>query len=96
MKKYLWIWAFLTFVIGDTITTVIGLQYVGIYEANAHLAILTEWPILLSYKIIIISGFKIIYNWMYEPIDVGIPIGLGLLGTIITSWNVGILFRFFW
>lgn len=88
--------SFMSFVIGDLLTTYIGLYYYPnqIVESNPLPAyLINEFGLvsLLIVKVLIFSGFYILYKLTPNPHNIGIPIGLTSIGVAITGWNTLLL-----
>lgn len=84
--------SFLSFVVGDLVTTFIGLYYYPskIIEGNAIPAmIINEFGLwtLIPIKIAIFGMFYILYRWTPAPHRIGVPIGLTTIGVVVTAWN---------
>lgn len=90
-KEALWYTALATYGIGDIATTHKGLQISGVEEANPlGRAVFGDagTPGLIGLKMIAFTGAGIAYGAVPEKHNVGIPIGLSLLGTYATVSNI--------
>lgn len=88
-RDYLWLLAFVTFVLGDLLTTAIGI-HVGLVENHPLYDSILPGDLLsvaLAIKFVLLAGFVTAYQFVPEPARLGIPIGLALLGTAVTLWN---------
>lgn len=87
---YLWGFAILFFAIGDLVTTVIGLRIDGVYEQSPIPALLIAIfgvEILLFLKSITVALFVGIWRITPSPYNVGVPVGLVMIGILVTMWN---------
>ena len=89
-----WIIAVLTFGMGDIVTTYLGLTTgVGV-EASPIAALLLQTNGFVAIYVVKVAVFGLLYLlWRVTPppYDVGVPLGLCLLGAGVTMWNVGVL-----
>ena len=89
-----WYGAIAFFLVGDTVTTLVGLQLQTTVEAspvaawliNAHGLVL-----IVPLKLAVVCGFYGFYRIVPEPHNVGIPLGLCALGFVITVWNGAVI-----
>lgn len=90
----LWIAGILCFGVGDLLTTVAGLQVAGVIEGNAVPALLVERygvGALFGLKLIGLGACYVLWRVSPRPYNLGIPLGLALLGAVVTLWNVRVL-----
>lgn len=89
--------AFYFFVLGDLITTLIGLSVSPkIYESNPVIASIIQGNpilILVPIKLLVFGLFYGGYKIVPKPHNLGIMIGLSLLGLGITTYNLTILLK---
>lgn len=84
-----WHGALLTFGVGDVLTTVVFLSTGMNFEGNPVAQDLLGhglW-ILPVWKAGVLAAFYALYRAAPRTARVGIPLGLTLLGTLITAWN---------
>lgn len=92
MHKKLLSSSFASFVVGDLITTYLGLYLYPnrIVEDNAIPAVMINefglWS-LIPIKIVIFSLFYLLYKISPNPHNIGVPIGLTAIGVVVTLWN---------
>jgi hypothetical protein len=87
--KTVWLLAFVTFVLGDLLTTAIGIN-IGLIESHplyTHIGHPALLPVAFAVKLVILSLFLLAYEVAPEPENIGIPTGLAILGTAVTAWN---------
>lgn len=90
----LWVIAVLFFGLGDVVTTSVGLEMVGVVEANPVAAALVErsgvGAIIVQKGAVIGGGYAL---WVHtpRPYRLGVPLGLALLGVLVTTWNFHVL-----
>jgi hypothetical protein len=88
-RDAIWAFAVAMFVLGDLVTTAIGIRF-GLVENHvlyhdvSHDILI---PLALAVKLVILAAFFFAYELVPEPARLGIPIGLALLGTAVTLWN---------
>ena len=88
--KAIWITVLLFFVVGDVLTTYIGLSLPFIGEAAPIAA-----PLYYSYGFLLLILLKVGFTGgmylLWRQIDslsrIGIPLGLALVGLVVTVWN---------
>jgi hypothetical protein len=86
----LWLAAILTFGVGDFVTTGAGLSIAGVEEGGPFVKPLIQQYGMAAMAALKVGGFAICYlAWMAlpRPQCIGIPLGLALLGTVVTGWN---------
>jgi len=86
----LWLWAVLTFGVGDVLSTWYFLQRPGNVESNpVALGILNEFGYfgLVAWKAVVFGLFAGLYRVTPREVRVGVPIGLAVFGTLIIAWN---------
>lgn len=86
----LWLAAVLLFGVGDLATTIYflsaGLNVEGNPLAVAVLQHGYLW--LVVWKVGVFAGFWLLYRHAPREIRIGVPLGLTLLGAVITAWNI--------
>lgn len=93
-SKNFWISGLLLFGLGDFSTTVLGLYTRNLTEINLipHIIYNTLGVIgLLLIKIASLFGFYLFWRITPKKYQIGIPIGITIVGTIITAWNIYLL-----
>lgn len=91
---YLWLGAVLFFVVGDVVTTSVGLGLDPIVELGPVVG-----PLIARYGLAVMIALKVgvvglcygLYCCVPRPHDVGVPLGLALLGLVVTGWNLALL-----
>jgi hypothetical protein len=92
----LWRIVGLGFVVGDIVTTSIGLGLSGVTEGHPFAAHLFQYSVLgtmISLKVAVVGGCYLFWRWVPRPHCVGIPLGLAALGVLVTIWNLLVLFQ---
>lgn len=90
----LWLIAVICFGAGDVVTTVVGLRLRGVVEMQPFAAHLFEYSVLgamVLLKAAVFCGCYVVWRRAPEPYNVGVPLGLATLGTVVVIWNVHIL-----
>jgi Zn-dependent protease len=92
-ERRLWLWsaAFLLFVVGDVVTTVVGLRSGYAAEVGPLVA-----PLVRRYGHVAMVGLKLLtlglcgglYRAAPVPHRVGVPLGLAVLGGLVSGWNL--------
>ncbi|MFB6189826.1 MAG: DUF5658 family protein [Halapricum sp.] len=90
----LWMGAVLAFFVGDLVTTTVGLSVGHVTEAGPVTA-----PLLAQYGLLAIVGLKALVLavcyalWILvpRPHNVGVPLGLCLVGIVTSLWNAAIV-----
>ena len=93
-ERFLWLVAVAFFGIGDLVTTGIGLQLQYVVEAGpvvgdvilAHGASAMLWL-----KVLVFAVCYGLWRVVPAPHRVGVPLGLAVLGVLVTLWNLGVL-----
>lgn len=89
-----WYGAVALFLVGDVVTTFVGLQLRTVVEAspvavwliNAH-----GLPLIFPVKIAVVFGFYGMYRVVPHPHSIGVPLGLCALGFVVTVWNGAVI-----
>jgi hypothetical protein len=93
-SKELWLGAVGLYVVGDTLTTVVGLNTVGASEANPALALVVAefgLVVLLAGKLSLVLTGYVIWLRMTPRFRDSIPLLLAVCGCGITAWNLFVL-----
>ena len=94
VRGTLWGLAFLFFCVGDVVTTHVGLSLHGVVEAGPVVA-----PVLREYGVAAMVGLKTATVGLFyatavvlpDPHAVGIPLGLAIVGVLVTAWNLVVI-----
>ena len=89
-----WIGAISLFGVGDLATTIVGLTLFGVAEQHpAGIAILATLGFggLILWKAAVVGLFAGVARYLPAPHRIGVPLGLSLLGGIVTIWNLGVM-----
>ena len=92
--RELWICAVVFFVGGDLLTTGVGLLAGGVVEVGPVVGPLIEAHGLVAMvplKLFAVGIGYLIWRVTPAPHDVGVPLGLAVLGVLVTAWNTGVL-----
>lgn len=90
----LWLLAVLFFVLGDLVTTGVGVFTGGVAEVGPVVAPLMEaygLAIMVPLKLLAVGLCYLVWRVTPAPHAVGVPLGLAVLGVLVTGWNVGVL-----
>lgn len=93
MRTELWYAAVSTFGVGDAATTAAGIS-VGAVEAHpASEAVLGAAGVvgMVAVKVAVICLLYAAYRAAPEDINVGVPLGLVLIGSTIVGWNAAVI-----
>jgi len=89
--RRLWVLTVLFFGIGDVVTSGIGLSMAGIAEIGPLVAPLVSayglWA-MVALKIVFIGAALLFWRVGPKPQADGIPLGLAVLGVLVTGWNI--------
>lgn len=84
-----WALALLAFVVGDTLTTAVGLS-MGLPEAHPAMARVIGAAGLagvVGVKLAVVAGGAALAAAVPRDWRVGVPVGLALVGVVVTAWN---------
>lgn len=93
-SSQIWLLAVLSFGVGDIVTTSIGLQTPGVFELNPVAAEFFAQSVVLSIaalKLAVLGAGFAAWKWIPRPHRVGVPLGLGVLGVLVTGWNLHVI-----
>lgn len=93
-RTRLWVSAVLFFAVGDVVTTGVGLSADRIVELGPVVGPLMERygvATMLVLKGGVFGGCYALYRVVPRPQTVGIPLGLAVLGVLVTGWNLAVL-----
>lgn len=91
METQLWGIAVVFYGIGDVVTTSVGLQLDGVYEAGPVAGVLIEnfgLVSMLAVKVGLLVGFYLLWRSTTRPYRVGVPLGLAVVGVVVVWWNL--------
>lgn len=86
----LWLLAVLTFGMTDIVTTYIGLSYGLAYEASPLAAMIFDdhrFGYIYIAKAAVFVLFYLVWRFVPRPYNVSVPLGLSIIGIVITAWN---------
>lgn len=90
----LWVIVGVGFVLGDIVTTSIGLGRSGVVESQPIAAHLFQYSVIgtmITLKLAVVGGCYLVWRRVPRPHRVGIPLGLAALGILVTAWNLFVL-----
>lgn len=90
----LWVIAVLAFGVGDIVTTTIGLRTAGVVEQHPVAAFSFQYgpvPVMVVLKTVVFVGCYLLWRAVSRPYCLGVPLGLAVLGVLVTTWNLSIL-----
>ena len=93
-QAVLWVAGVLFFGVGDLLTTVVGLQVGGVTERNVVPALLIgQYGLagMIGLKLFAFGGCYALWRVVGRPHRLGVPLGLALLGVVVTFWNLRVL-----
>ena len=93
-----WLVAVLLYGVGDYVTTVLAVRRGDIVEANpAVIALLSEQPSPLGFAVLksgaLVVCFLGFLSISTTPIAIGVPVGIAVLGTVVTVSNTVMLLQ---
>ena len=89
-----WLLVAVFFVLGDVVTTMIGLGLPGVVERNpAVVALLGAHGVaaMIGLKTLVVGVAYLVYRVAPHPHAVGIPLGFAVIGVAVTGWNLVVL-----
>lgn len=93
-QRALWVAAVALYGVGDTVTTVGGLQAGGVVEAGpvaASFVAASGVPGLLALKGLFFAGTFALWSAVDSEGRVAIPLALAVVGAFVTCWNLAVL-----
>lgn len=90
----LWLLVLCFFVLGDLLTTVVGLGMPGVVETNPVVVSALLEPSLstmVALKLATLAGAVAVWTGVPRPHSLGVPLGLAALGVVATGWNLAIV-----
>lgn len=94
-QPLLWVFAVVLYGVGDTVTTLLGLNSDGVTEGGPlALYVLSQGgiPGFLLFKFGFVGGCFAIWYAIGTPGRVAIPLALAVSGTVVTGWNLLVVF----
>lgn len=94
VEVQLWAIACLGFIVGDVVTTGIGLGLLGLAEANPIAVHLFEYSVLggmVALKLAVCSVGYAAWKFIPHPHCTGVPLGFAVLGVFATAWNLHVI-----
>lgn len=94
LTPWLWVIAIAGFGVGDTLTTLIGLETRAVIEVSPVAATLVGVYGLEVLPLLKLGAFAVCFGlwWIApRPSNVGVPLALAVLGVGVTLWNLGVL-----
>ena len=90
----LWLLTLLFFCVGDLTTTQVGISLPNVVEAGPVVG-----PVLREYGLAAMLGLKGatvalcygLYRAVPEPQSIGVPLGMAVLGVVVTGWNLVVI-----
>ncbi|UWG50537.1 putative membrane protein [Halalkaliarchaeum sp. AArc-CO] len=93
-ERFLWLVAVVFFGIGDLLTTVAGLHLEQIVETGplvADVIAVYGVPAMVALKLAVFAICYGLWRVVPAPHRMGVPLGLAVLGVLVTLWNVAII-----
>jgi hypothetical protein len=94
-QRALWLFAFLLYGVGDTVTTASGLRTAGVVEAGPIATrVIASFgvPGLVVQKAVFFLVTVAIWSGLRSPGRVAVPLALAVSGALITGWNLLVIF----
>ena len=90
----LWVVTVLFFVVGDVLTTLVGLLRGGVAEVGPLVApLMGEYGLLVMVPMKLLALLVCLVLWRLAPAphSSGVPLGLAVFGVLVTGWNAGVI-----
>jgi hypothetical protein len=90
-QPLLWSVAIVFFGIGDMVTTGFGLSMNAVHEAGPVTSVFLEQYGLLSMvavKLAVFGGFYFVWRLTPRRYQIGVPLGLVIVGVVVVWWNL--------
>lgn len=94
VHRWAWVLAAGFFIVGDVVTTGIGLSLPGVVERNpAVVSLVTDhgFVAMVALKALVVGAAYLVYRVTPRPHAVGIPLGFAVVGVAVTGWNLLVL-----
>lgn len=90
---HLWVLAVLFYGVGDLATTLVGFQQPAVAEVGVLAAALSAHGAagFVALKTASFLLFGLFWVVIPDPYRIGIPLGLAVLGAVVTAWNTVVL-----
>lgn len=92
--RCLWLVVVLLYVVGDVLTTTVGLRYTTLQESSSLPSyLLVEFGawMMTVLKLGALGLFVGLWRVMPHPVSYGVPLGLALVGYAVTLWNTTLI-----
>ncbi len=93
-ERLVWLVALVTYGIGDTITTLLGLRVDAVSEAGPVMGPVIEayGPVGLVFaKLAMFVAFGAVWRLVRPPGRVAVPLALAIVGVVVTGWNAVVI-----
>ena len=93
-ERFLWLVAVAFFGIGDLVTTAIGLQLQYVVEVGPVVGDVIRIygaTAMVWLKVLVFALCYVLWRVVPAPHRVGVPLGLAVLGVLVTLWNLVVL-----
>lgn len=93
-RRKLWVLVLLFFCVGDLATTRVGLSVQGVVEAGPLVAPVVRAYGLAGMVVVKAATVGLFYGaarLLPDPHAAGVPLGLTLVGVLVTGWNLVVL-----
>lgn len=94
LRPVWWYGAIVFFVVGDIVTTFVGLQLSTVVEASPVAAWLIDGyglGLIFPVKLGVVGGLYGLSRVVPHPHSIGVPLGLCALGFVLTVWNGAVI-----
>ncbi|APE94577.1 DUF5658 family protein [Halodesulfurarchaeum formicicum] len=91
VHRWAWVLTLCFFLVGDVITTAIGISTTGVTEVNAFLATqIASHGVgaMLLLKVVLLSGSYLVWRALPDEQAIAIPVGFAIVGVGVTGWNL--------
>lgn len=92
---HLWVIAVVFFGVGDMATTSLGLMSGQVVEASPVVAyVISQFGLvaILPLKVTVFVTSYIAWRSVPDPYAIGVPVGLVVIGVVVTGWNTFMLY----
>jgi len=98
LEHFFWAILFAGFIVGDTVTTMIGLRTEGVAEGHplfgslfSKLPPIGDLALILGVKVVFTFGLYKFTHTVPQHMQTAAVAGVALVGVVVTSWNTYIL-----
>lgn len=93
LSPYLWAVAVAFYGVGDLATTFVGLAFESVVEVGPVAALTVYYGPMacLALKGGSFLACGLLWRAVPKPQRVGVPLGLALLGAVVTAWNLAVI-----